>query len=356
MKSHFIFAGLGRRAFLRRLYPAMLLATVLLPWMSATAQTVAVPSPASTNWYSESREIFFRIPIRITYCPENSNATARAWKYLECVNDIFNDFKPGSEISRINRLNAACETNVSPQLAEAFAKCLFAWQKSDGAFDITCGPLRNLWRKGQATNQVPTPEAIQAALAVSGMHRVTVGANSITLSKPGIQFDFGGIKGMFVDRVIEILKEGGATSALVQIGGETGAFGLSQKNRPYRVSIPNPTSHDEPWCVIHDPGTGFSGSTSGNYEQPIIINGQAYYHILNVKTGQPATTSVLSVSIAFPAAGKNWMADFMTKVGVLWGPERTFKLVNELGGEAMFLIMENGQTKEYKSSGWGKFE
>ena len=354
MNTSRILCGLGWRICGTSVSLLIFLATLLFSSTPAHAQ--AGVGSTTTNWYAECREVFFHIPIRVTYYPENSNLTARVWQYLEGVDDIFNDFKPTSEISRINRLNAAQTVDVSPQLADAFAKCLFAYQKSDGAFDITCGPLRNLWRKGETDKQVPTPEAVKKVLEISGMHRVTVGTNSITLSKAGIQFDFGGIKGMFVDHVIEMLKAGGATSALVQVGGESGAFGLSQKNRPYRLSIPNPISHDESWCVIHDPGTGISGSTSGNYEQPITIDGQTFYHILDVHTGYPAKTSVLSVSIVFSAAGKNWMADFMTKVGVLWGPEKTFKLVNELGGEAMFLIMENGQIKAYKSAGWGKFE
>jgi thiamine biosynthesis lipoprotein len=110
------------------------------------------------------------------------------------------------------------------------------------------------------------------------------------------------------------------------------------------------------WCVIHDPGKGLSASTSGNYEQPIMIAGKEFYHIMDPRTGYPAKTDILSVSIAFPETGKNWLADSLSTTGVILGPEKTFAIIRPLGGEALFLIRENGQIKEVKSSGWGMFE
>ena len=179
----------------------------------------------------------------------------------------------------------------------------------------------------------------------------------LTLLRDGLVFDFGGIvKGIIADRVVAMLKEGGAQSALVQIGGETAAFGLSQKNRPFRIAIQHPDIRDGSWCVIHDPGTGLSASTSGNYENPIMINGQEFYHIMDPRTGYPAKTDVVSVSIAFPETGKNWLADSLSTTGVLLGPAKTFEIVHRFGGEAMFLIRENGTIREKSSSGWEIFK
>lgn len=325
--------------------------------LQAVDEAAATPSATTPEWYSETRYLYFDIAVRVTYYPANTDLTRRVWEYLEGADDVFNDFKSTSEISHINQRNAAGDVLLSPALEEAFAKSFFAYEKSEGMFDITCAPLRHLWRKGRATNTVPTPEAIAAVRQTCGMNLVTLHTNRLTLSKPGIQFDFGGMdKGMFVDHAVEILKAGHVQNALVQVGGETCAFGLSEKKRPYRIAIQHPLDHTNTWCVVKDPGQGFSASTSGNYEQPLVINGQTYYHIFNVKTGMPANTAVLSVSVVFPGTGKNWLADCMTKPGVLLGPEKLFSILKDQGGEALFLLLEDGKIREVKSPGWKRFE
>jgi thiamine biosynthesis lipoprotein len=108
--------------------------------------------------------------------------------------------------------------------------------------------------------------------------------------------------------------------------------------------------------VIHGPKGELSGSTSGNYEMPIIIGGEKYYHIFDPRTGKPAPTAVVSVSVVFPETGKNWMADSLTTTGVLLGPEKTIELVQKLGGEALFLMRAGDKIHEVKSPGWARFE
>ena len=77
---------------------------------------------------------------------------------------------------------------------------------------------------------------------------------------------------------------------------------------------------------------------------------------LDVELGYPAKTQIISVSIAFPQTGKNWMADVLATAGVLLGPEKTFEVIKPFGGEAMFLVKENGEIREIDSPGWGNFK
>ena len=158
------------------------------------------------------------------------------------------------------------------------------------------------------------------------------------------------------DRVIDLLRQGGAESALIQIGRETSAFGLSPKKRPYRIAVQHPDKRYRAWCVVHNPELDFSGSTSGNYETPIVIDGEHLYHILDPRTGRPAETNIISVSIVFPKTGMNWMADTLSTTGVLRGPEETIKRVRELGGEALFLLRNGNEIVEVKSPGWERLE
>ena len=311
----------------------------------------------SGRWYQEVRELYYGIPVQVRYYPENTQLTTRVWAYLESIDDVFNDYKAGSEISTINCLSAAGDVTLSPMLADAFGKAQQAWKFSEGVFDISCAPIRNLWKQAAKQGTLPSDAEVAAVRERCGMDRVELNGNRLTISKAGLQFDFGGIvKGMIADHVVEMLKAGGAQSALVQIGGETAAFGLSQKKRPFRIAIQHPEVRDGVWSVIQDPGTGLSASTSGNYEQPIMVNGQEFYHIMDPRTGYPAKTQIISVSIAFPQTGKNWMADVLATAGVLLGPEKTFEVIKPFGGEAMFLVKENGEIREIDSPGWGNFK
>lgn len=308
------------------------------------------------SWYAEARELYYGITVQVRYFPENENLSRQVWEYLESIDAVFNDYKPESEISAINRLSTAGDVTLSPALTEAFDKARQAWALSDGVFDITCAPIRNLWKQASKTGSVPSDAEVAAVRDHCGMNLTGQNGNQLTILKAGVQFDFGGIiKGIIADHVMEMLKEGGATSALVQIGGETAAFGQSQRQRPFRIAIQHPELRDGVWCVIQDPGTGLSASTSGNYENPILINGQEFYHIMDPRSGYPAKTQVVSVSIAFPETGKNWLTDTLSTTGVLLGPEKTFEIVQRLGGEAMFLVRENGQIREIDSPGWGRF-
>ncbi|MDD3276233.1 MAG: FAD:protein FMN transferase [Kiritimatiellales bacterium] len=311
----------------------------------------------SGRWYNETRDLYYGIPIRVSYYPENSGLSRQVWTYLESIGGVFNDYKEGSEIATINRLNATGDVTLSPMLSEAFGKARQAWQLSEGVFDITCAPIRNLWKTAAKTGDVPSAEAVSAVRERCGLNLTEQDGNQLTLLKDGVQFDFGGIiKGMIADHVIAMLKEAGTQSALIQIGGETAAFGLSPKGRTFRIGVQHPTDRNGIWCVIQDTGNGLSTSTSGNYETPIVIDGQEFYHIMDPRTGYPAKTQIVSVSIAFPETGKNWLTDTLSTTGVLLGPEKTFEIVQSLGGEAMFLIRENGTIREVKSPGWGGFE
>jgi len=311
----------------------------------------------SGRWYQETRDLYYGIPVQVRYSPENVELSAKVWDYLESIDGVFNDYKDGSEIAAINRRSAAGEVTLSPMLSEAFSKARKSWELSEGVFDITCAPIRKLWRQAEKQGVLPTDAEVTAVREHCGMNRTEQDGTRLAIRTAGLQFDFGGIiKGMIADHVIEMLKAGGATSALVQIGGETAAFGLSQKNRPFRIAVQHPEQRDGMWCVIQDPGTGLSASTSGNYENPIRINGQEFYHIMDPRTGYPAKTETVSVTIAFPETGKNWLTDTLSTTGVLLGPERTFEIVQSLGGEALFLIRENGIIREVKSPGWDKFK
>ena len=311
----------------------------------------------SGRWYHDERELYYGIPVQFRFYPADENLAKQVWTYLESIDGVFNDYKANSEVSALNRRNEVGVATLSPMLVDAFDKARQAWQLSGGVFDITCAPIRNLWREASQKGGQPSEKEVADVRERCGLNQVELQDNRLKILKPGLQFDFGGIvKGMMVDHVVEMLKAGGAKRALVQVGGETSTFGLSPRNKPFRIAIQHPEDREGTWSVIQDPGTGLSTSTSGNYENPIIINGEAFYHIMDPRTGYPAKTQIVSVSIAFPQTGKNWLADTLSTTGVILGPEKTFEIIKPLGGEAMFLVKQNNAIREMKSEGWGMFK
>lgn len=311
----------------------------------------------SSTWYDETRELYYGIPIQLRFTPADEKLGQAIWAYLETMDTVFNDFKAESEVSLLNARKDGGEATLSPMLAEAFAKARQSWQLSGGVFDVTCAPIRNLWREAAKQGVQPSEKDVADVMAKCGLKQIELEENRLKILKPGIQFDFGGIvKGIMVDHAVDMLKAGGAKRALVQVGGETSTFGLSPRNKPFRIAIQHPDNREGMWSVIQDPGTGLSASTSGNYENPIMINGQAFYHIMDPRTGYPAKTKIVSVSIAFPQTGKNWLADTLSTTGVILGPEKTFEIIKPLGGEALFLLKQDNEIREVASDGWRLFK
>jgi thiamine biosynthesis lipoprotein len=176
---------------------------------------------------------------------------------------------------------------------------------------------------------------------------------------PGVQFDFGGVcKGMAVDRAVALLRSAGRSAGLVQVGGETGCWGIAPAGRPHRIGIPHPDAPDDPERLaarIQDPGTGLSGSTSGNYRNPIIVQGRILYHVYDPRTGMTAPTEVLSSSVVFPGGGRNGEADALAKTGELL-PEADFlALIAGRGGEALLIKRAaDGGVNLVHTPGWSR--
>ncbi len=333
------------------------LGALLLLGTCMVSRAVEQSLTPTNSWYSEGRDLYHGLPVQIRFSPNNLELSQQVWAYLNQVDDVFNDYKPGSEISKINALNSVGTTSLSPLLTDAFEKALKAHAISAGTFDITCAPIRNLWKAAEKSGRIPPEEEVAQVRERCGLNLILLEGNRLAVSQAGVEFDFGGIiKGIIADRVVELLRNGGTESALIQIGRETAAFGRSPKNRPYRIAIQHPLQRNGTWCVIHNPGLGFSGSTSGNYENPTVIDGKRFYHILDPRTGHPVQSRVVSASIVFPKSGMNWLADTLSTTGVLLGPEKTIELVQEWGGEALFLMRQGDGIVEVKSPGWARFE
>ncbi len=308
---------------------------------------------ANDDWYSESRELYFGIPVSVRFAPADPELAREVWAYLVGVDDVFNDFRDDSEIGRLNAKDVRQGVRVSDDLADALRLSKKLHELTGGAFDVSVGPLRRLWREAERKGAEPSPAEITRARASCGLDKVKLNGNALSLDAPGMALDFGGIvKGMAVDRAISMLKAGDARAALVQVGGETACFGISRRGMPHVVGVRDPVTIGRLRCALKDPGAGLSVATSGNYFNPIELGGRKLYHIFDPRTGRPVSTSVLSVTVAFPVTGKNGLADGLSTAGAVLGPDALFPIVERLGGEAMSLSDDANAGRERATRGW----
>jgi thiamine biosynthesis lipoprotein len=240
-----------------------------------------------------------------------------------------------SEIARVNRAAGSAPVEVSSETLEIIEKSVFVSDKTGGAFDATIGPVIRLWDFRKKV--MPDARSIRKALQKVDyrMMRTNISTGTAYLGNEHMSVDTGGIaKGYAADRAVEKLKALGISSGLVAIAGDIRGFGRKPDGRAWTIGIRSPrggVDTDEVMATIELSDEAVS--TSGDYERFFIREGMRYHHILNPKTGYPATESI-SVTVVAPEAV---LTDgFSTGVFVM-GPKKGVQLLEALGYEGIIM-------------------
>lgn len=218
------------------------------------------------------------------------------------LDEMLSNYKPESEWSQVNRLAAQRPVKVSPELFQLLSACVEYSRQSEGAFDITVGPLMKVWGFYKGTGHLPHRTEVTAAMAKVGYRHIHLDAQADTVwfDRPGVELDPGGIgKGYAVDRMADILKQNGVTTALVAGSGSSiygmGAPPDQPQGWPVEIKDPWETRKTVAQVFLKD----MSMSTSGSYEKFFRAEGRIYAHIMDPRTGYPAQGSV-AVSVVTP--------------------------------------------------------
>jgi len=218
------------------------------------------------------------------------------------LDDMLSNYKTESEWSRINREAAGQPLRISPEMFRLLSDCLEYSRRSEGAFDVSVGPLMKVWGFYKGSGHLPHRPEVLAALAKTGyrhVHLDTAG-QTVWFDRPGVELDPGGIgKGYAVDRMVEALRQNGVRTALVA-GSGSSIYGLGappNEPRGWAIDIKNPwdTSKTAAEVYLHD----MSLSTSGSYEKFFRAEGKIWAHIMDPRTGYPARGAV-AVSVVAP--------------------------------------------------------
>jgi thiamine biosynthesis lipoprotein len=229
------------------------------------------------------------------------SAVDEAFEEVERLDGVLSNYRPDSEWSRINRQAAAAPVPVSEEMCALLDRCLAYSRASEGAFDITVGPLMKIWGFYKGSGNVPHRAEIRTAMGRIGYQYISLDprARTVRFLRP-VEIDPGGIgKGYAVDRMVAVLRRQGITSGIIS-AGRSSIYGIGAppaEPQGWRIQIPNPR---DPRRTV---GEVFlknqSMSTSGTSEKFFVAGGTTYSHIMDPRTGYPAQ-GMLSVSVVAP--------------------------------------------------------
>lgn len=203
--------------------------------------------------------------------------------------------KRSNESGEIYKINNAEKTTVSDDTANLLKTTLQICEKTDGAFDITIAPIMDLWGFYTKDFYVPNDNELSEKLKNVNYKDISIDGN--TVKNPTLkQVDLGGIaKGFTSDRLMELFKENGISSALVSLGGNVQAMGVKPDGKPWTVAIQDPFDESKYAGTLKI--QNMAVITSGGYQRYFTENNQTYHHIIDPSTGKPANNGLASVSI-----------------------------------------------------------
>lgn len=327
---------------------------ILLYTLHFTLLTVLVGC-AQEKVYKKEKKLTGTTAEITLYGENNETAVEQAFKAMEEIEKLASEYHRDSQLSKINRYAGIKKIKVDPRIYEMIEKSVYYSKLSDGAFDITVGPLINLWKikeKMQKSNStLPGEKEIKQKLKIVSYKEISLNtkAKTVYLKKKGVKIGLGAVaKGYAVDEAVKSLKVKGVKTALVRLGGEIRVLGERKKSwRPdvtsgWKIGIQHPREKDKLLGVV-ELRDGEAISTSGDYEQYFIKNGVRYHHIFNPKSGKPAweCQSVTIVAKTGPPAGGD--ADILSTTVFVLGPEKGMELIERLPDIEGLIVKNDGE-------------
>ena len=259
----------------------------------------------------------------------------KALDELRRLESLLSEWRDDSDIGKVNKANGEWVT-VGPEALEVIQKSIIASKLSDGTFDITFQIMGDLWKFGDARDEkpkVPNKNDVQKKKKLVDYRKIEFEGNKVRLGK-GQRIGLGGIaKGYIVDKVARVLRDGGLATFLVQAGGDLYGSGRKPDGSPWVSGIQDPRGGSGRFFgVLELEDHAFS--TAGDYARAYVVDGKRYHHIIDPRTGYPATLC-RSVTIWAPDA---LTADTVDDAVFILGPEKGLALVESLDSVGAVIV------------------
>jgi thiamine biosynthesis lipoprotein len=290
----------------------------------------------------------FKIVLYAPDAPAADRAAKAAFQRIAELDAIMSDYRPSSELMQLCQKAGGAPVRVSEPLFYLLARAQEVSRLSDGAFDVTVGPVVRLWRRSRKSQQLPDSEKLAQARSLVGYQNIRLDekARTVQLLKPGMRLDLGGIaKGYAADAALGVQAQHGVTRALVAAGGDIAVSGPPPDAEGWTIGIApleDPNQKPSRSLLLHDGAV----STSGDAEQYVEINGKRYSHIVDPRTG----IGLIGHQSVTVVARHGILADSLTKVVSVLGPERGLPIIDNLNGVSALVVRKTDKGTEVVTS------
>jgi thiamine biosynthesis lipoprotein len=312
-----------------------------LPLLAFFVLTLSPNSSFPANLF-KYHQIAMGTVVEITLVGEEEEiarkAALQAFQEIKRIEHLMSPWIESSDVSRINRSAGKEWVKVSPETMAVIKKALEVAQLSEGGFDITVGPLVQLWRNAREKGIPPPMQEIKKNLSLVNFREVTFNSEGrVFLNKEGMAIDLGGIaKGYAVDKAFELLRDLGYKNLIVNAGGDL-RVGGTKLDQPWSIGIQHPRESQK--IMVRVSASDIAIATSGDYEKFFIHQGKRYHHILNPRNGFPAE-GCQSVTVLHK---EGIMADALATAIFVLGPEKGLSFCKKLKGVNCLIIDKGGK-------------
>lgn len=275
-----------------------------------------------------------------------ANDSVNANKYIDlAVNEIsrieklISSWDPNSQTSEINRNAGIKPVQVESELYELIKRSIGISKLTDGAFDISYASMDRIWKFDGSMKEMPPEEEITASVAQVGFQNIILNPEEQTvfLKMEGMKIGFGAIgKGYAADKAKQLLMEHGVVAGIINASGDMNTWGKQANGEFWKVAITNPMDKNKVFALL--PITDGAVVTSGDYERYVNFKGKRYAHIIDPRTGYPAT-GIISVTVFAPKAE---LADALATSVFVMGKEIGLDRINQLPKVECIIIDDNG--------------
>jgi thiamine biosynthesis lipoprotein len=258
---------------------------------------------------------------------------------IKRIERLISSWDMASQTSEINKNAGVKAIRVKKELFQLIERAKSISKLTDGAFDISYASMDRIWKFDKSMEQMPSDKEIKLSVAKVGAKNIELDAknNTIFLNKKGMKIGFGAIgKGYAADKAKTLLQERGVSAGIINASGDMNAWGSQPDGTPWRVAIRNPMNKNKVFALM--PLQNKAVVTSGNYEKYVRFNGVRYTHIIDPRTGYPAT-ELISVTVFAPKAE---LADALATAVFVMGKEAGIDRINQIPNVDCILIDHKG--------------
>jgi len=271
---------------------------------------------------------------------------------LHYIDKLMSDYDPESELSKVNRDGFEMPVKVCADLLYVLNKSVEYSRVSEGAFDVTIGPVVDLWHIAGEQGSEPTAEQIATAKSKVGYEKLIIDNENSTVrfAVEGMRIDLGGIaKGYAIDLAIEATQQNGVTGAMVDVGGDIRCYGSPPGKEYWRIGLQDHRRQGQMLLVLKLNDAAVA--TSGDYQRFVVIDDKQHSHIMNPKIADSAR-ELSSVTVITPTAIQ---ADALATAVTVVGAEKGVRLIETIA-EAETLLVPNSDELEFiNTAGIGKY-